>query len=67
MSFNSGVGDGTNLFFSITVDSDDFVEWDESIKIMLADQIKTNVMIDSNNNQVNINLIDQDGKCVFAN
>ena len=60
MSFNAGAGDGSVLMFSISVNSDDFIEWDESIIVEIFDSMKNNVMI--SNSQYMTDIVDQDSK-----
>ena len=60
MSFNSGLGDGSTLTFSVDVNADDLIEWDESIVVEILDPTKSNVVFQ--NNQYTTNIVDQDSK-----
>ena len=62
MSFSAGMGNGDTLEFDVSVNSDDLIEWEECIVIIISDPMKSNVLIDGNSNQYKITIDDQDSK-----
>ena len=61
MSFSAGNGNGTDsIEFDVTVNPDNFIEWDECIVVEIGGLNKDNVIIDSN--QCKTTIVDQDGK-----
>ena len=62
MSFASGAGNGDTIMFDVTVSSDNLIEWEECIVVVITDLLKDNVMIDSSNNQAKVTIDDQDSK-----
>ena len=62
MSFASGAGSGDTIMFDVTVSSDNLIEWEECIVVVITDLLKDNVMIDSSNNQAKVTIDDQDSK-----
>ena len=63
-SFDVGSGSGSNITFDVTVNSDDFIEWNESIVINLMNPGKSNVLF--TNSQVTTTVTDVDGMYLVA-
>ena len=62
MSFSAGMGNRDTLEFMITVNSDNLIEWEECIIVIIAIPVKANIVLDMDNNQYKIIIEDVDSK-----